>query len=152
MKVWILIIVLCVVFSACTTQAENTVSHASPPESILYLGGAAILDEFEIKGGPGAFDGTTQIIIRTPTKLEKEGLHFAVIGITEDGTQETLFTESDVVAASYFTIGEEVYCDYVELTLFMDYTWNGILMSMRTINLLTLEEQSSVLQEFDAAD
>ena len=145
-KLAIFIIVLCILFSACSIQSDV---NSPPPESILYLGGAAILDEFHIEGGPGDPDGASDIIIRTPIKLEQEGFHFAVIGVTEDETQETIYTEDDITPASYLVIDEEIYCDYVKLTLFIDYSWNGTLMSMRIVNLLTLEEQSSVATEFD---
>ena len=143
MKRLALLLAVILLLTGCSSSSQK-----SPPESILYLGGAAILEEFEIDGGPGASNGMSSILIRIPVTLEMEGFHFAVIGITPDGTQDIIYTKNDLVPASYLPIGKEIYGDYAKLTLFMDYSWNGALMSMRTVNLLTLEEQSSIAKEF----
>ena len=146
MKRLALLLVLILFLSACSPSAQEP---PCPPESILFLGGAAILNEFHIEGGPGDPDRGSSIVIRTPIKLEKEGFHFAVVGFTEDEKQDVLFTEADIAPMSYFVINEEQYRDYAKLVLFLDYSWYGTLLSMRTVDLLTLEEQSSVAKEFD---
>ena len=151
-RIPLLLIALCMMISACTISEPVSDNAQLPPEGILYLGGAAILDDFSIEGGPGSNDGEKSIVIRTPINLEKECFHLAIIGTMEDGTQDTLFTEADILPLSYYVIEEETYRSYVELMLYMDYTWNGIRMSTRNINLLTLEEFSSVSTEFDLAD
>lgn len=143
-----LLIALCMLLSACAVSEPAQM----PPESILYLGGAAILDGFSIEGGPSSQDGGKSIVILSPSDLEKECFHLAVIGTREDGTQDTLFTDADILPLNYYVIEEETYRSYVELMLYMDYSWNEIRMSTRNVNLLTLEEFSSVETEFDLAD
>ena len=140
----LLTLVLCL--SACSAAAQIP---PCPPESILYLGGAPILDEFQIEGGPSDPDGGTSIVIRSPVKLEKEGFHFAVVGFYEDETQVIIFSDEDIAPMNYYVISEEEYRDYTKLILFLDYTWDGTLMSQRIVDLLTGEDQSSVTKEFD---
>ena len=147
-----LLIALCIMISACTVSEPVSDSVQMPPESILYLGGAAILDGFSIEGGPSSHDGMKSIVILSPPDLEKECLTLAIIGTTEDGTQDILFTEADILPSNYYVIEEETYRSYVELMLWMDYSWNGIRMSTRNVNLFTLEEFSSVATEFNLAD
>lgn len=140
----LLTLVLCL--SACSAAAQIP---PCPPESILYLGGAPILDEFQIEGGPSDPDGGSSIVIRSPVKLEKEGFHFAVVGFYEDETQVIIFSDEDIAPMNYYVISEEEYRDYTKLILFLDYTWDGTLMSQRIVDLLTGEDQSSVTKEFD---
>lgn len=135
----------CMLFSACAPAAEVI---PAPPESILYLGGAVTLHQFEVVGGPGDPTGGSEIIFRTPIVLEKEGFHLAVVGTTEDDKQDILFTEADIVPQNYYAITEEQYSKYSSLILYLDYTWYGTLMSQRIVDLLTLEELSSVKSEF----
>ena len=146
MKRLCLLLALVLCLSACTTTAQEP---PCPPESILYLGGAPILDEFQIEGGPSDPEGGTSIVIRSPVKLEKEGFHFAVVGFYEDETQVMVFSDEDIAPMNYYVISEEEYRDYTKLILFLDYTWYGTLMSQRIVDLLTGEDQSSVTKEFD---
>ena len=147
-RISFLLIALCMMISACAVSEPAQ----TPPESILYLGGAAILDGFSIEGGPSSQDGRKSIVILSPPDLEKECFHLAIIGTKEDGTRDTLYTEADILPLTYYVIEEEAYRSYVELMLYMDYSWNGIRMSTRNVNLLTMEEFSSVATEFDLED
>ena len=144
MKQLALLLALVFCLSACTA------APAVPPESILYLGGAPILERFTVDGGPGAgVNGTDlDIVLLIPPNYESEGFHAVCIGYYEDGTQKTIFTEADLTPESYYVINKETYKDFTRLSLCLDYTWNGTLMSMRVIDLLTLEEHSSVITEF----
>lgn len=144
-RIVVFFLLLCMLFSACAPAAEVI---PAPPESILYLGGAVTLHQFEVVGGPGDPERCSVILIRTPIVLEKEGFHLAVVGTTEDDEQDILFTEADIVPENYYAITEEQYSKYSSLILYLDYTWYGTLMSQRIVNLLTLEELSSVESEF----
>ena len=145
MKRMILIILACLMLCACTAQTV-----CPPPESILYLGGAPILDQFKIEGGPGTgFNNTDlDIVIWIPGNFMNECFHAVCVGVYEDGTQDTVFTEAELTPNGYFGIGKEIYGKYTQLTLYLDYSWNGTLMSQRIVDLLTGEEHSSVTKEF----
>lgn len=126
-----------------TTEAEAVL----PPREILYLGGAHILEQFTVTGGPGSTDGQDTIVIMITPNLVMDGFHLAIAGFYEDGSQDVLVTERDIEPAQYYTIEKDTYSAYSELILYLDYTWNGDLMSQRIVNLLTLEDWSSVRQE-----
>lgn len=152
------IALLCVILCACSPNADNTTDPSTsplrscPPESLLYLGGAAILNEFTVTGGPSDAGGQKDIVVFVPFTLVKDGFYFAIVGEKDDGTQTILATQDDLEPGSYLKITEDQYTDFDSFSLTMDYTWEGTLMSMRTINLFTMEEQSSVTQEFEETD
>lgn len=143
----LLALVLCL--SACSAAAQTP---PCPPESILYLGGAHILERFTVSGGPGDGVDGTSIVIQVPPVYEKEGFHAMCVGYHEDGSQETIFTEEDLTPESYYVIEKETYQKFQRLSLCLDYTWYGTLMSMRIVELLTGEEHSSVATEFDVIE
>lgn len=143
----------------CSSQTQETSvpetvksSQACPPESLLYLGGAAILNDFSVTGGPSDAGGQKDIVVFVPFTLVKDGFYFSIVGEKDDGSQTILATQDDLEPGSYLKITEDQYTDFDSFSLTMDYTWEGTLMSMRTINLFTMEEQSSVTQEFEETD
>lgn len=148
------IALLCVILCACSPNADNTTDPSTsplrscPPESLLYLGGAAILNEFTVTGGPSDAGGQKDIVVYVPSTLVMDGFHFAVVGETNDGTRTIMITQDVLTPGSYFVIEQEQFADFDTFSMTMDYSWEGTLMSMRNINLLTLEEASSVSQEF----
>lgn len=137
-------ILLCGSLAAC---APKEGFQSPPPKSIVYLGGASILNQFSVTGGPGDPSGQKDIVVSVPSTLVMDGFHFAIVGEMNNGAQTILVTEEDLEPGSYLTITEEEYADYDTFSLTMDYTWEDTLMSMRNINLLSMEDVSSLSQE-----
>lgn len=105
------------------------------------------MEQFTVTGGPGSTDGQDAIVIMITPNLVMDGFHLTIAGFYDDGSQDVLVTERDIEPAQYYTIEKDTYSAYSELILYLDYTWNGDLMSQRIVNLLTLEDWSSVRQE-----
>lgn len=137
--------------SSCSSNESNNYDDQSafPPEEILYLGGASILNKFSVYGGPYSESANKEIIIFVPFQLIKEGFNGVVMGIKEDGTQDNLLQTDDFEPGTYITLTKEEYAPYSRLILMLDYSWAGTLMSMRTIDLYTLDEQSSISNELN---
>lgn len=149
-RFFLIVLASMVLFSGCSIfNIKNDRNQLeAPPEDILYLGGAPILNKFSADGGPSSENVNGEIIIFVPFQLVTEGFNGVVLGTKADGTQENLRSTDDFKPGTYLTITKEEYAPYTRLIMMLDYSWHGTLLSMRTIDLYTLEEQSSIIQEF----
>lgn len=121
------------------TDASNSQDGASPKE-LCYLGGAPILDDFSTSGGPEGPDGVpTTIVIYVPLNLVQDGFSAGILGMTADGESEDLLLHK-TLPTGYYTIPKDVYEKYESMTLLISYSWQGELMSMRSIDLFTHED------------
>ena len=128
-----------------TTDAADATGAArsqdgAPPKELWYLGGAPILDDFSTSGGPEEPDGVpTTIVIYVPLNLVQDGFSAGILAETADGEQEDLLLHK-TLPAGYYTIPKDVYEKYESMTLLISYSWQGELMSMRSIDLFTHED------------
>lgn len=114
-----------------------------PPKELWYLGGAPILDDFYTTGGPEGPEEPrgvpTSIVIYVPLNLVQDGFSAGILGMTADGESEDLLLHK-TLPTGYYTIPKDVYEKYESMTLLISYSWQGELMSMRSIDLFTHED------------
>lgn len=127
------------------TDATDAVrsQDGAPPKELWYLGGAPILDEFYTTGGPEGPEEPrgvpTTIVIYVPLNLVQDGFSAGILGITADGELEDLLLH-ETLTPGYYTIPKDVYEKYESMTLNLDYSWQGEMMSTRVIDLFTHED------------
>lgn len=113
-------------------------SDCGPPEELLYLGGAPILNEFSTSGGSSEASGAqSDIIIFVPLNLVEDGFSASILGTAEDGAQINLLHGASLSPGEYYAISKDTYSNYDELSLHITYMWNGKMMSMRVIDLFS---------------
>ena len=112
----------------------------APPKELWYLGGAPILDDFSTSGGPEDPSGVpTTLTVYVPLNLVQDGFSAGILAETAGGEQEDLLLH-ETLTPGYYTIPKDVYEKYESMTLNLDYSWQGEMMSTRVIDLFTHED------------
>ena len=124
------------------TDATDAVrsQDGAPPKELWYLGGAPILDDFSTSGGPEDPSGVpTTITVYVPLNLVQDGFSAGILAETAGGEQEDLLLH-ETLTPGYYTIPKDIYQKYESMTLNLDYSWQGEMMSTRVIDLFTHED------------
>lgn len=111
--------------------------ETAPPRELWYLGGASILDGFEVTAC--ASEGSGDIVLFIPFDFVAEGFRASTV---QDSKEEQVNLLKDVTFSpgSYYAIPEEAYQGMDTLYLHLEYSWEGTTLSQRWIDLFTGEE------------
>ena len=121
-------------------STQNRSQDGAPPKELWYLGGAPILDDFSTSGGPEDPSGVpTTLTVYVPLNLVQDGFSAGILAETAGGEQEDLLLH-ETLTPGYYTIPKDIYQKYESMTLNLDYSWQGEMMSMRVIDLFTHED------------
>lgn len=131
-----LIIICIILFNCGCSKSDN-----GPPKTLWYLGGAPILADFSISGGPEDGVGMqTDIVIYVPLNLVTDGFTASILGVTQNGDEVNLLKDVSLVPGEYYVVSKETYQSYDKLSLHLTYGWEGQMMSMRVIDLFSHED------------
>lgn len=131
---------LILIFAAAVTGCAKEEAAPAPPRQLWYLGGAPILADFSVSGGPADSSAKPiSITIYVPLNLVQDGFGAAILGTAPDGTQTNLLLEK-TLEPGYYNIEPEEYEAYESLTLHLSYHWAGEMLSMRVIDLFSQED------------
>ena len=121
-------------------STQNRSQDGAPPKELWYLGGAPILDDFSTSGGPEDPSGVpTTLTVYVPLNLVQDGFSAGILAETAGGEQEDLLLH-ETLTPGYYTIPKDIYQKYESMTLNLDYSWQGEMMSTRVIDLFTHED------------
>lgn len=112
---------------------------SSPPRELWYLGGAPILDGFQVVSTPGE-DRQLDIVLFIPFDFVEEGFFCDAQGETRDGQVVHLLEGVTFTPGSYHGIPWEACQELDSLVLSLTYSWDGTVLSSRYLDLLTGEE------------
>lgn len=112
------------------------------PKDLIYMGGAPILYDFDIHGGPGDDEPDTNIVIRVPLNFVDEGFFSAHLqAVDKDQKGRDLLEGKTFTPGEIYTIAPEVYQQYDAMVLTIQYSCPELgILSSRSIDLLTLED------------
>lgn len=130
----LLALVLSLSLIGCSQDAS------APPQELWYLGGASILEGFDVTACPG--EGSGDIVLFIPFDFVAEGFHAST---AQDSEEEQVDLLKDVTFSpgSYYAIPEDAYQGMDTLYLYLEYSWEGTTLSRRWIDLFTGEDSVS---------